>query len=443
MKLNKRTISAGIACLAAAGLLSACGSGTGSGSSNTQSDASSASTSSSSGDLEFWGWNPAYESMVKEWNSSHDKQVKFETTASGSAGGYTKMQAAVKAGNAPCLAQMGNESITTFVIEGMLEDISDVFKQYEDNYDEGVLASVRVGDGTYGVPVDTAPMGMFYRADVYEEAGIEPAATWEEFQQQSRDFHASHPDAYLSSFEVASSGIWGSYTQQAGGTWFDIDGDSWVVEVDSPITQKIADYWQVMVDDDLTRQSENNSPEWWEELQQGTIATEFGPVWWATILEGAAEKSAGLWRVAPMPNWTEGDVTNGTSGGSTTAVLSGCQDMEGAVEFANWMSTDDAAVQILIDEASAFPASKPGMANPAIGMEKSFFGEQKILEVFAESVPFISTDWQYGPVNTQTGATFRDAMTPASEGKITLSEGLTNAQAAFIKDLEAKGLSVK
>ena len=160
MKPQKRIWGLALSSLGAIALLAGCASGDKKDEGVESGDAA-AEVGSSGETLEFWGWNPAYESMVNEWNATHERQVKFELTASGSAGGYTRMQAAVTAGNAPCLAQFGNESITSFVVEGMMEDITDAMKPYEDGYDDSVLASVRVGDGLYGVPVDTAPMGMY------------------------------------------------------------------------------------------------------------------------------------------------------------------------------------------------------------------------------------------------------------------------------------------
>ena len=392
--------------------------------------------------IEFWAWAPGYAEAVDLWNSTHDQKVVFETTPSGSKGGYTKVQAAAKAGNGPCLAQVGNESIASFVLEGMLEDVAEEAGAYEDEYPEAAWSEMKVADGVYGIPVDSAPLGLFYRADVYERLGLEPAKTWDEFAEQSKQVRASDPSVYLSSFSPADMGWWGGLTQQAGSTWFAIDGDAWKVTVDSPATQQVAEYWQGLVDADAVLNTEIETPEWWEKAQSGTIASHIAPVWWAGVIESGAAKSAGQWRVAPLPNIDADEPSNGTQGGSATAVVSGCDNVAGALEFANWMSTDEDALQILIDQAAVFPASASGSSHPALDSEVEYFGGQQIFQVFVDANKAVDPTWAWGPMTTQTGESFDTAMQSAVDGTGTLSDGLAEAQANVVEALTAKGLSV-
>ena len=41
----------------------------------------------------------------------------------------------------------------------------------------------------------------------------------------------------------------GTYAAQNGAAWTSIDGDSWVVDINGPESQDVADMWQGMVDD--------------------------------------------------------------------------------------------------------------------------------------------------------------------------------------------------
>ncbi len=433
MKLSRRSTPRTIAALAALALATAGLAGCASGSDGADKGAP----------IQFWGWAPGYKEAAALWNKTHDQKVQFQTIASGSAGGYTKMQAAVKAGNGPCLAQVGNESIPSFVLDGMLVDISKESAKYDGDYSDSVRSAMKVGDGVYGVPVDTAPMGMFYRTDVYKKFGITPATTWDQFAQQAAQVHAADPGTYLSSFYPASPDTWGAFTQQAGGTFFATDGDAWKVTVDSKATQQVAAVWQKQLDAKTTKVEVSDTPDWYQEVQNGTIATAFAPVWWAGVLEGSAADSSGKWAVAPLPNYSADEKSTGTSGGSATSVLKGCKDVQGAVDFANWMSTDEDAMSILIDKAALFPASTKGQQNPALQKGVAFFGGQKIFQEFSEYAKTIDPTWAYGPLNTETGAAIKDAFKGATTGTATLSEGLAAAQKAVVAAVKAKGLSTK
>ncbi|SIO07641.1 ABC transporter substrate-binding protein [Agromyces cerinus] len=397
---------------------------------------------SENSELEFWGWNPAYEKVVDLWNSSHDQQVKFETTASGGDGGYTKMQAAVKAGNAPCLAQVGNESVPTLTVDGSLVDISEEIDQYRDGFPDSAWAAMGVGEGIYGVPVDIAPLALFYRTDVYEKFGVTPATTWEQFAADSAKVHAADPNVYLSSFAPAITYQIAGFVQQAGGTWYSSENDQWKVSMNGAETKDVAAYWQKMMDEDLTKVTDPETPEWFAAVQDGTIASYVAPVWWVTVLEGAAAGSSGKWRVAPMPNVDDDTVSTGTAGGSATSVLTGCDDVQGAVDFANWMSTDDGALEILIEDAASFPAATNGTGLGSLSEPLEFYGGQKVYEVFADAAPTINPNWQFGPANAETGSAYADAMKPVLDGTRTMAEGLDIAQASLVDALTTKGLSV-
>lgn len=399
-------------------------------------------TAKSNEQLTFWGWNPAYEKVVDLWNESHDQKVKFETTASGGSGGYTKMQAAVKAKNAPCLAQVGNESIPTLTVDGSLVDVSKEVEKYRSGYPDSAWAAMGVGPGTYGVPVDIAPLALFYRSDVYEKFGLKPATTWEQFAADSAKVRAADKNVYLSSFAPAMTYQIAGFVQQAGGTWYSSADDQWKVSMNGTETKDVAAYWQNMMDKDLTKVADPETPEWFAAVQEGSIASYVAPVWWVTVLEGAAKESAGKWKVAPMPNFEAGKTSTGTAGGSATSILTGCKDVQGAVDFANWMSTDDAALKVLIEEAASFPAASKGTGLGSLSEPLDFFGGQKVYEVFAAAAPSINPNWQFGPANAETGNSYADAMKPVLEGKRTMSEGLDVAQKALVEALKTKGLTV-
>ncbi|HVK24534.1 MAG TPA: hypothetical protein VM677_24510 [Actinokineospora sp.] len=393
-------------------------------------------------DLVFWGWNPAYQKVVDLWNKSHDQKVTFETTASGGKGGYTKMQAAVKAGNAACLGQVGGESIPTLTVDGTLVNISKEVDGYRSSYPESALSAMRVGPGTYGVPVDVAPLALFYRADVYEKFGLTPAKTWDQFAADSAKVRAADKNVYLSSFAPDITYQFAGFVQQAGGTWYSSDNDQWTVSMNGAETKKVADYWQTMMDKDLTKVTMPETPEWFAEVQKGTIASYVAPVWWTTVLEGAAKESTGKWKVAPMPNIEEGKVSTGTGGGSATAVLTGCKDVQGAVDFANWMSTDSGSLEILIKEAATFPAATKGTSAGSLTDPLPFFGGQKVYEVFAEAAKTMSGTWRFGPANAATEKAYSDALKPVVSRERTMSQGLDIAQKSLVDSLKTKGLSV-
>ncbi len=75
------------------------------------------------------------------------------------------------------------DRIATFQAQDALVDLTDLgYEDVKDNFSEGAWKDVSVGDAVYGAPIDGGPMGMIYRTDIFEQYGITPPTTWEEFE---------------------------------------------------------------------------------------------------------------------------------------------------------------------------------------------------------------------------------------------------------------------
>ncbi|GAA4885166.1 extracellular solute-binding protein [Kitasatospora terrestris] len=430
-RILHRTLPAAAALALLAGA-AACGSG-----------GSGPSASAGPTTVTFWGWAPGYEEAAARFNATHqDVQVRFEKTVPGSKGGYAKVFAAVKAGNAPCLAQVGYESLPSFVVEGALQDVGKEAAEYRSQYGDAAWNSVKVGGQVYGIPVDMGPMALYYRTDLYAKYGLQPETTWEQFAADAAKLHAADPAGYLSVFNPDDPWWFAGMSSQPGGKWFEAGDKGWTVSMASDAgTARVADYWQGLVEKGLVKSEQSYTPDLYKDMQDGTIAAYAGPVWFSTILEQNAAQAAGKWAVAPMPQWQDGTRSVGNDGGSSTAVVKGCKSTGAALEFANWMSTDPAAVGILVEKAGIYPASTAGTSVPALSKPSPYFGGQQIFDVFKQALAQ-APEWTWGPTMTQTASDLTDAFGTAVADHTDLTAALATVQTKTVDTMKAKGLTV-
>ena len=392
--------------------------------------------------LEFWGWAPGYDKSVELFNASHkDIQVTFNKLPSGGSGGYDKMFSAVKAGNAPCLAQVGFESVPTFLLEGALEDVTEEADGAKEQFVDWTWNQVGVAGKTYGIPVDTGPMAMYYRKDVFEKYGISVPTTWEEYAQAAEKLHRADPKAYI--VNLRAIGLPG-LAWQKGATWFSAEGDTWKVSVNGPETKQVADYWQGLIDKKLVNASdEGYGAAWWSSLQSGKTATAIGAVWLHPLIAENAPGAKGKFGVAPLPQWAAGEKKFGNEGGSSTAVLKGCKHKKEAVEFATWMSTNPDSLRNLIKVTGIYPAATAGLELPEVNSGVDYFGGENIFKVFAEAAQNTSTSWQWGPTQSQFGDDLGEATGHAYAGKGTLPGAFDVSQEKTVAAMQSKGLKVE
>ncbi|MET8150609.1 ABC transporter substrate-binding protein [Actinoplanes sp. NPDC049668] len=433
------------ALLATALLLAACSSGGDDDASNT---AGAASCAPSSGPvtLTYTSWIPGIEEVAAAWNAKNPNiQVKVQTGPNGNGGTYQNFFNQIKAGNTPDLGQIEYDALPGFRVQDGLTDLGgcDIVAKAKDQFVDWTWNQVSFGEQghAYGVPQDAGPMALFYRADLFEQHGIAIPKTWDEYAAAAEKVKAA--GGYITNFSQSDVNQFAGLAWQAGGRWFANDGKQWTVTLTDDKTKQVADYWQGLIDRKLVSAVPPWTSEWDNAYNSGSAWTWVSAVWGANSIATGAPKTAGKWRVAPMPQWGAGESVAGNWGGSSTAVFKGSKHVYEAAQFALWLNTSEEALSLLNAKANLYPATKAGASLPALSKGVAFYGDQKIYEVFAQASGQVSPDFTWGPTMTSTYADVSDGFKAAVSGKGTLTEALTAAQASTIQTLKSQAIPVK
>ncbi|PSL39319.1 carbohydrate ABC transporter substrate-binding protein (CUT1 family) [Labedella gwakjiensis] len=397
--------------------------------------------------LDYWAWAPNIDKVVDIWNEQNpDIQVTVQKQDGGDPV-ITKLLTALKAGSgAPDLIQAEYQKIPTLVSSDALADISgDLDDSVEGTFAEGLWSSVTLGgDAVYAIPQDSGPMMFYYREDIFAELGLEVPTTWDEYAEVAAAVHDSDPSRYLGTFSANDAGWFTGLAQQAGASWWSIDGDAWGVDIDESPTQKVAEYWGGLVEEGVIDNKPMYTPEWNAGLNDGSQVGWLSAVWAPGVLSGNAADTAGLWRAAPMPQWDADAPATGAWGGSTTAVTTQTDQQAAAVEFATWLNTDPEAVAAMADTMGIYPAATE-VASDALSTSPDFFSNQDdFYDVAAEAAASIAP-FTYGPNVNVTFSAYNDEFAKAAEAKTTSAflDALAAMQTITVDDLEKTGFTVE
>jgi len=397
--------------------------------------------------ITFQSWVPNIGKAVDAFNASHKGiTVKLETITAGPDGGYAKMLSAVKAGNPADVAQVGYDELATFRLNDALEDITPYVASSKDAF-TGWQWDTGVFDGkVYAVPQASGPMGQFYRKDLFDAAGLKAPATWDEYYQAAKAIHAADPNHYIAAFASNQAPWLIGLAQQGGAQWFSTSGDSWKVNIDDDATQKVAAFWQKLIDEDLVKIEPDLSNEWYADLQQGNIYSWMSGSWAGAIIEGNAPDTSGKWAVAEMPQWTAGEhVSASWGGGSANAVLKGSKHPKQAAEFALWLNSDPSSVSTLNSIGAGWPAlaDTSGVASLQDDPKTfAFFGGQNIWEVFAAADKGVDTSWKWPPLVDTLYTKLTDNMKAAVQNKTPIADAYSQTQKDMVAAMKDKGISV-
>lgn len=395
-------------------------------------------------ELTFQSWVPNIDQVVDAFNETHDDvHVTLETVTAGPDGGYATMQSAVQAGNAADAVQIGYDAIPDFLINDALEDITEYVEDDEDLFTPWQWQTGVFGGSVYAVPQASGPLGQFYRADIFEDLGIEYPETWDEFYEAAKTVRES--GAYIAAFAFNQAPWMIGLAQQGGAQWFTPENDAWSVDINGDETLKVADFWQKLIDEDLVKVEADMASEWNADIQSGKILTWISGSWADAILRGTAPDLAGKWAVGPVPQWEAGEKVSATwGGGSATAILKGSDHPKEAAEFAIWMNSNPVSVNLLTDVGAGWPAIADTSEITALEDSEvfDFYGGQNIWNVFAESDEAVDTSWTWPPLSSTLFAEVVDNVKASVDGGTPLADAYNKTQSAMVAAIEERGISV-
>ncbi|GAA1665150.1 extracellular solute-binding protein [Nonomuraea maheshkhaliensis] len=433
-----RGASGSIAALGMAALLAACSSGTGGG------DPAATTPAAESGPvtLQFWCWGSGQKDKVAAFNKAHpDIQVQH-TDVGGGTDTAAKLLTAGRAGNAPDAACLEYESLPAMIVAGALADISAHTGPIKDAFSPDVWTLTSFDGAVYGVPQDLGPMVFVYNKKRFDELKIDVPVTWQDFADVAAQVRKKDPEAYLATFAPAEFGNFAGLAQQAGASWWKVQDTTWSVGIAGPASLEVAGFWQGLIDKDLVKAEPLLTPEWNNKLNKGKILSWPSALWAPGVLYGIAEKQAGDWAIAPLPQWTAGDARVAFQGGSALAVTKNSKHVQAAATFAAWMNTDKTANELQI-AAGEYPASLAGQQATSTSEPPKLVGAQKdywqvAAKAAQNTIPHIS----WGPNVGTAASAYQDAAAAAVRDKTPLADALKKTQQVVVDDMKATGFKV-
>ena len=415
--------------------LAACGGSGGSSSGST--------TSSGPVNLTVWAWTPGADKSAALWNSTHPNiHVNVINVGAGKTE-YDKLFTAIKANNEPDIGMVEYQYMPTFETTGSLVDLSQYgANSVKKHFPAWTWNQVTLGNAVYSIPQDIAPMGLWYRQDIFQKYNLPVPTTWTQYADDAAKLHAADPNEYITDFAVNDPGWFVGLTWQAGAQLFGINGQSWKVSLNHPQAQQVASYWQNLLSKKLVKTEPVFEAAWYHDLQTGTVATWISPVWGGGTISTNAPQAAGKWRAAPIPQWQAGQTTDGNQGGATFAVFKSSKHPKEASEFDIWCNTNQQSLNYMIKAVSIFTADQPASDSRVLDSPQHYFGNQNYFPIFKQATTEVNTNFTWGPTINQVYNDIQDNFADAVNGRTTLNDALNTVQQSTVNFMQKQGFSV-
>ncbi len=114
---------------------------------------------------------------VDLWNENNpDIQVDYKEVVGGNQGTYQAYFNQIKAGKTPDIGMVEFDNLPSFRLQDGLQNVGGCqpVKDVEGKYVDWAISQVGFGEegAVYGIPMDIGPMALYYRKDLFDEAGI-------------------------------------------------------------------------------------------------------------------------------------------------------------------------------------------------------------------------------------------------------------------------------
>ena len=260
-------------------------------------------------------------------------------------------------------------------------------------------------------PMDTGPTGLYYRADVFEKAGLPSApeevgaavTTWDAFVELGRKLRADGKAALV----ITAATIYTQYLNASAERYFDADNKP-LFEHEGSAVKRAWDTAVAAVQGKVTGNAQTATDQnaaW----SSGQVAGHVEAVWWAEILKDTAPDTKGKWRLASQP------VKPGNSGGSFLCVPRTAKDPAAAVAFIKW-ALSPANQAASFNEIQLFPSTPASFETGVMKSSTGFFGDQDPLRFFSEAAKQVPTTF-ISTYESQVGAFLTEIANVESAGK--------------------------
>ncbi|WP_160194664.1 ABC transporter substrate-binding protein [Devosia riboflavina] len=394
--------------------------------------------------LTVWAWTPKTQDMANRFMEKYPHvTVTVENVGQG-APHYVKLRNAVTAGTGlPDLAQMEFNSIPSFRALNALADIGPLGgNAVKDAFIDWTWSAVSDGEQVYGMPWDSGPMALLYRADIFEKHGLTVPETWDDFAEQAIKLSQAAPGTYLTNFGV-DSGWTAAVLWQAGWRPFKTEGTNIQIRINDDIAKNWANYWQKLIDAKAVDTKPAWTSEWFAAFDDGTYASWVTAGWAPVLMQQSMKKSFGQWRASPMPQWEKGGKIASNWGGSTFATFNTTPHLQEATDFAVFMATDPEVARFWNTDAYLFPVLKELINDPTLmGNEYEFYGGQAVNTIFAEAEGQVDPSFEFAPFQDYVNSQIEDNFAMAIGGNGTLADAFDRIQDAVVAYANDQGYTV-
>jgi multiple sugar transport system substrate-binding protein len=315
-------------------------------------------------EITFWNYwdgqnGEAMQALIDRYNREHP-EVTVENVFVGFDDLLPKLQAAAAGGDAPDVAAADLIWMPKLARSGAVVPLDDQIARagvdLADFY-PALLNAGRYEDKTYGLPVSTNNLQLFYNKELFAAAGLDPAkppATWDELRQMAKQCTDQDAGVYgMELFTEPGEGLtwqFQVYLWQAGGEFLTEDLSR--AAFNSPAGERALRFWVDLL------QTDGSAPlAPWGQFGQGKACMVMDGSW---MVGGMTAEPPFDFGTAPMPIPSDGRPATNMGGEQLVVFETSPEEQQAAFDLVAWLTSPE--IQTEWDQQTGFTPVRQSVA---------------------------------------------------------------------------------
>jgi multiple sugar transport system substrate-binding protein len=299
-----------------------------------------------------------------------------------------KMRLALGAGDSdPDIMIIHNHWIREFIEAGWLADLSAVLPT--DELTTEVLHAVSGSNGeVYGVPFETESISFYYRQDVFDELGLEPPTTLQEYIEVGQ---VLRDNGYWAGSYDTNTGDNNRFTRWLAASGGDYYNEEYEVILDTPEGKGVQTLEAIaeLVDAGILWNGAVWSQEYWSLVNEGQIAANMGGNYAAKYhewnMDPEGDGGYGSWRQTLPPRLLDSSPVTGRPGGTFMVISANSENKQLAWEIIKYLKLTIEGSRKYAEVDNVLDGYLPGLRSLAEDSRAwELFGGQRVSSDTAE-----------------------------------------------------------
>lgn len=340
--------------------------------------------------ISVWAWDVALmqlQDAAEKYQKDHP-DVKFEFEEMGTDQIYKKLSTSLATGNgiADIIAIEGDvlPGYADKFPEGFL-DVSDAVSA--DDFLASKVSEVTYKDKVHAFPWDAGPVGLFYRTDYFEQAGVKPEdiQTWDDLIEAGKKIEATcktpkGDPVKMIPVDPKKSSLYSIIRSEFGVGVFDKDGKPQVDSKESIAAMEMAD----KIYDSGVVLNYNGWDEYEQTVVNESVACIPEAVWMIGTIKDKGPQTEGKWSAIDLPK-IEGGEYSVNNGGSNVAINAKTEAPDECKDFLKFAMTDSALQASGFEKYGLYPSYIPSYEEEVFKKGDAFFGEGNVYDLFIQN----------------------------------------------------------